>query len=388
MNPNNRPSDSAIELRRALELLCRKANPPWWPHARKLAFPKSVLGAVSSDAISLEAGYLRGMDDVTKAMPSGSDFFDNSLSDDVSLSPLLPLEGHEDRVSSITQLLDGRLASGSGLWDDLASGSYDNSIRIWDIEKQACVATLEGHEGSVYSITQLTDGRLASGSSDNSIRIWDIEKQACVATLEGHGGSVYSITQLSDGRLASGSSDNSIRIWDIEEQACVATLEGHEGEVLFITQLSDGRLGSGTRKGLILWSEGPEGWKKAYVVYALANDMSIWMNAQGIELRNEHGWQTIEVDGKALPCDPLLYPLAMFKGRNICGIGLCDEEKLGYKADYAIPAFAVPRCWRWLDADGNEFTAEEAAAGLHDNPVVMKLLWPDTFDPQSLLGNS
>ena len=72
--------------------------------------------------------------------------------------------------------------------NQLASGSNDSTVRLWDVETGACVRTLEGHRVPVLSVCFSPDGRrLASGSSDNTVRPWDVETGAFVRTLEGHG---------------------------------------------------------------------------------------------------------------------------------------------------------------------------------------------------------
>ena len=60
----------------------------------------------------------------------------------------------------------------------IASGSYDNTIRICDVEiGQQIGNVLTGHKGSVECITFSPDGlRIASGSADQAIRIWDISE--------------------------------------------------------------------------------------------------------------------------------------------------------------------------------------------------------------------
>ena len=75
--------------------------------------------------------------------------------------------------------------------------------------------TLEGHTGIVRCVIQLTDGRVVSGSYDNTLRIWDTISGSCLMTLEGHIAGIFCVTQLTDGRLVSGSGDNTIRIWNI-----------------------------------------------------------------------------------------------------------------------------------------------------------------------------
>jgi len=55
----------------------------------------------------------------------------------------------------------------------LASGSDDRTIRLWDTKTGQSTKVLNGHTGSVRSLTVLQDGTLASGSEDKTIRLWD-----------------------------------------------------------------------------------------------------------------------------------------------------------------------------------------------------------------------
>jgi WD40 repeat protein len=57
----------------------------------------------------------------------------------------------------------------------LASGSSDNSIKLWDVGTGKTIATLEGHTGAVLSLTFNPDGMLlASTSADHTIKLWDL----------------------------------------------------------------------------------------------------------------------------------------------------------------------------------------------------------------------
>ncbi len=75
---------------------------------------------------------------------------------------------------------------------------------------------LKGHTVGVYSLVVLPNGTIASGSRDNTIRIWDINTGEELKKLEGHTGSVRSLVVLPNGNIASGSSDKTIRIWEID----------------------------------------------------------------------------------------------------------------------------------------------------------------------------
>ena len=160
---------------------------------------------------------------------------------------LFTLEGHGDTVISVCFSPDGK---------QLATGSGDRTVQLWDVETGACVKTLQGHGDGVFSVCFSPDGRwLALGSADNTVRLWDMETGVCVRTLKGHGNSVWgnvvlvhSVCFSPDGRqLASGSSDDTLQLWDAETGACVKALEGHGDEVTSVCFSPDGRrLASGS----------------------------------------------------------------------------------------------------------------------------------------------
>jgi WD40 repeat protein len=99
----------------------------------------------------------------------------------------------------------------------VASGSGDNTVRVWDVQTGQCQHTLEGHSARVTSAVFSPDGsRVASGSWDHTVRAWDVQTGQCQHTLEGHSGGVTSAVFSPDGsRVASGSRDNTVRVWDV-----------------------------------------------------------------------------------------------------------------------------------------------------------------------------
>ena len=139
----------------------------------------------------------------------------------------------------------------------LVSGFQDNTVRLWDVATQTEVATLEGHTDRVTSVTFSRDGTLlasAGGWNDSTVRLWDVATQTEVATLREHTDEVRSVTFSRDGAtLASGSNDRTVKLWDVATQTEVATLREHTDEVRSVTFSRDGAtLASGAADGTVL----------------------------------------------------------------------------------------------------------------------------------------
>merc|ERR1711998_453912 len=88
-----------------------------------------------------------------------------------------------------------------------------------------CIMVLSGHSNTVTSVCYSPDGKtLASGSDDETVRIWDVMSGGCVHVLNGHSSNVNSVCYSPDGKtLASGSKDKTVRIWDVLSGECVST---------------------------------------------------------------------------------------------------------------------------------------------------------------------
>ena len=165
------------------------------------------------------------------------------------------LKGHAHWVNSVSFSPDGTT---------LASGSAGTVI-LWDVRTGERIATLKGHTivwgtntllAPVRSVSFSPDGAtLASGSVDNTVKLWDVATKTEVATLQGHGAEVNAVSFSPDGTLlASGSVDNTVKLWDVATQERIATL-GHGAEVNAVSFSPDGTLlASGLWDGTVkLW---------------------------------------------------------------------------------------------------------------------------------------
>jgi WD40 repeat protein len=100
----------------------------------------------------------------------------------------------------------------------LASGSTDQTARIWDVSTGRCDQTLRGHTNRVMGIAFSPDGKhLATASLDRTGRIWSAADGTSEAVLRGHDKEVRCVAWSPDGKtLATGSYDATLRLWDAD----------------------------------------------------------------------------------------------------------------------------------------------------------------------------
>ncbi|CDF39798.1 WD40-repeat containing protein [Chondrus crispus] len=146
-------------------------------------------------------------------------------------------KGHLDEITAVAMSGDGKR---------VASGSYDGTERVWNVETGLQIGdTMTGHTARVMSVAMSGDGkRVVSGSSDRTVRVWDGETGCQIGeTMTGHTAGITSVAMSGDGkRVVSGSHDKTVRVWDGETGCQIGeTMTGHTRGVMSVAMNGDGK---------------------------------------------------------------------------------------------------------------------------------------------------
>ncbi|KAG6861733.1 hypothetical protein C0995_012737 [Termitomyces sp. Mi166 len=106
----------------------------------------------------------------------------------------------------------------------LVTGSYDRTVRVWNMETGVQLHTLKGHTRAVRAL-QFDDIKLITGSMDHTLKVWDWRRGKCIRTLAGHTDGVLCLN-FDSNVLASGSVDTTIKVWNLRTGGAF-TLRGH-----------------------------------------------------------------------------------------------------------------------------------------------------------------
>ncbi|KAI9352640.1 WD40-repeat-containing domain protein [Obelidium mucronatum] len=165
------------------------------------------------------------------------------------MEPIKVFSGHAGDVNGIQWDSTGQL---------LASGSDDNTIKVWTMDTNSPLFNLVGHKLEVFCLrwappnptantpsttasttttpTATTTSNsnifpqnrmLATGSFDSTVRIWDMTTGKCVQTLEKHTSQVSALSFSADGAfLVTGGFDNVFNVWRCRDWSLVRTYKG------------------------------------------------------------------------------------------------------------------------------------------------------------------
>jgi len=165
--------------------------------------------------------------------------------------PRKSLTGHSHFIQDLALSSDGQFA---------LSGSWDGTLRLWDLNFGTTTRRFVGHTKDVLSVAFSADNRqIVSGSRDRTIKLWNTLGE-CKYTIEENGHTEWvSCVRFSPNTqnptIVSGGWDKLVKVWNLGNCKLKTNLAGHSGYVNTVTVSPDGSLcASGGRDGTVrLW---------------------------------------------------------------------------------------------------------------------------------------
>lgn len=119
----------------------------------------------------------------------------------------------------------------------IASGSDDHHVKIWDINSEKAVATIES-KANVCCVKFNPDSSnyIAFGSADHHIHYYDIRniRDGGLFVFKGHAKAVSYVKFLNADQLVSASTDSTLKQWCTKDLQCKRTYTGHTNEKNFV----------------------------------------------------------------------------------------------------------------------------------------------------------
>eukprot|EP01002_Notosolenus_urceolatus_P001589 NODE_1412_length_1426_cov_102.917211_g1175_i0.p1 GENE.NODE_1412_length_1426_cov_102.917211_g1175_i0~~NODE_1412_length_1426_cov_102.917211_g1175_i0.p1 ORF type:complete len:324 (+),score=109.61 NODE_1412_length_1426_cov_102.917211_g1175_i0:102-1073(+) len=161
------------------------------------------------------------------------------------------LLGHSDFVQDVQISSDGQFA---------LTGSWDKTLRLWELSSGSTVHTCQGHTKDVMSVAFSVDNRqIVSGSRDRVIKVWNTLGE-CKYTIQDQAhkdwvSCVRFSPNASTPIVVSGGWDKMVKVWSLTNFKLQQDLEGHTGYINTVTISPDGSLcASGGKDGIVfLW---------------------------------------------------------------------------------------------------------------------------------------
>jgi len=165
--------------------------------------------------------------------------------------PRRSLGGHAHFVQDIVISSDGQFA---------LSGSWDSTLRLWDLNYGTTTRGFVGHTKDVLSVAFSADNRqIVSGSRDKTIKLWNTLGE-CKYTIDEQGHTewvscVRFSPNIQNPIIVSAGWDKLVKVWNLTNCKLRTNLVGHTGYVNTVTVSPDGSLcASGGKDGTArLW---------------------------------------------------------------------------------------------------------------------------------------
>jgi DNA-binding beta-propeller fold protein YncE len=136
--------------------------------------------------------------------------------------------------------------------------SAKGEVRLFKVADWSLIAALPGHTDVVSCLAFTADGKqLATASFDKTVRVWDTTTHKLQKTLTGHSDFVYSVAFSPDGQwLVSASKDRTVKMVETATGKSLLTFSGMDQDVLTVAVSPDGKqiVSSGLESQLFWWN--------------------------------------------------------------------------------------------------------------------------------------
>ncbi|EDV59261.1 guanine nucleotide-binding protein subunit beta-like protein [Drosophila erecta] len=165
--------------------------------------------------------------------------------------PQKRLYGHSHFISDVVLSSDGNYA---------LSGSWDQTLRLWDLAAGKTTRRFEGHTKDVLSVAFSADNRqIVSGSRDKTIKLWNTLAE-CKFTIQEDGHTDWvSCVRFSPNHsnpiIVSCGWDRTVKVWNLANCKLKNNHHGHNGYLNTVTVSPDGSLctSGGKDSKALLW---------------------------------------------------------------------------------------------------------------------------------------
>ncbi len=141
----------------------------------------------------------------------------------------------------------------------IITGSFDKSIKVWELESGNSLHTLEAHEQEVTAVNISSDGsKIITGSEDKTVKLWKLETGNMLRNFTGHNGAIFGVVMTpNDKYIISISEDKTAKIWNWHNKSLLRTLEGHNFSINSVDVSPDGKtIATSGEKSIKVWSWG------------------------------------------------------------------------------------------------------------------------------------
>lgn len=113
----------------------------------------------------------------------------------------------------------------------ILSGSFDKTLKLWDVDSGKEICFFTGHQGSVNGCAFSPDGKtIVSCSNDESLKLWDVKSGKEIRTFAGHESFVTSCAFSPNGKtILSVFFNRMLKLWDTASGKEIRTFTGHQG---------------------------------------------------------------------------------------------------------------------------------------------------------------